>query len=84
MHTCVPSAYGHSHLSLSPENLKLPCQRDVPSVFSPNLAHSVEIANPLSKSTCLGAASGLQIKLQVVFCTYTYRHDPSHLPLTLE
>lgn len=31
-----PSSPPSQHLSLSPDNLKLPFQRDVPSVFSPN------------------------------------------------
>lgn len=42
MHTHVQAAQHHSHLSLSPENSKLPFQRDVPSVFSPNLTHPME------------------------------------------
>lgn len=66
----------------SPYHLRIRAtiQRDVPSVFSPNPTHPMEMPTPYASPP----SSGLQTKLQLVSCAYTYRHDPSHLPLTLE
>lgn len=78
MRTHVQAARDPSHLYRTPENPKLPFQRDVPAMF-PKCHSSNGDTTPQMSLLC----SGLQAKLQVAACVHTSSLIPPSSP-TLE